>query len=500
MSEGFTAKEIVSRAREAGLDVRARTFRLYVDLGLVPRPAVRTNPGGGRSGYYDPRVVELLRVILQLQSRGQTLQQVKAFLDRLADVARASGRDALAVQIEAAEALSDADRADADGAPKNARAGNLGGPAARLGDATQLWKSVGGPLLAEMVRRGRRPDASAVNELRLEAVMNDGERVAFPLFLSAEAVAYRNPTRRDDAALGALTSAYASELEGRERPPLSAARVRNWLEESTDISRPNFLIAVRQPTAEAEVLGFVALGVEPERLRAGQVRLEGPYVVPEYRGQGLGRAFMERAEALAVELGARYVDAFHETAAARALACLRRFGYHPDHFFWVAGMEPERAAVEDLEGRLPKRAASRLQIKPVADPSDLEAHLGLSARVRAGTPGFYPLTPADLPSLALPNDHFFNAYLDGRLVGGAWHSKGGPRIYVSVLPEHAGSWVETAMWAHLLRYALDRGLKRVKTEAAGASEAAARSITAIGFTIESMRVCYRKHLREANRR
>ncbi len=489
MLRGLTAKEVIARARETGLDMSARTFRLYVDLGLVPRPSVRSNPRGGRSGYYESRVVGLLRAIVQLQAQGQTLQQVKAFLDRLADIARSGGRDPLEVQLEAAEALADGDHAGAGG-PKG-------------GQDPLIWRSVGGPLMAELMRHGHRPDPSAVAELRLQAVLRDGERVEVPLFLSPAAVVHRHPTRRDDAALGFITAAHETEVEGKDRPPVSATRMRDWLEHSTDISRPNFFVAARaaqsrRPTDEAStLLGFAALGVEPERLRAGQVRLEGPYVVPEYRGQGLGRALLEQAEARALELGAGHIDASIDASAARAAAFLRHFGYHPAFFYWVAEMDLARTAAERLEHRLPKRATSRLEIRPVGDRVELDAHLVFNARVRAGTPGFYPLTVADLAGLSLPSTHLFDAYLDGRLVGVSWHSLGGPRVYVNVLPEYGGTWVETALWAHLLRYAAGQGLKRVRTEAAGASEAAAQIVISVGFAIDSMRVCYRKRFKEA---
>ncbi len=506
MTSWLTLRELASQARNVGLTINERTLRLYVDSGLLPRPTVRNRSGGGRSGYYDPRVLDLLRVVLQQQDEGQTLEQVGEFLSRLAAVARRAGREPLDVQLEAAAALR-ATRLEREG-KADGMAAHPTGPAR----SKALWAAAAGPLAAEMVRQGISPDSAGILELKVEATTTGGATVTVPLFLSPQAVRYAGLSPSDYATLGKLMAEYRSELTGMPQEPVGAERIARWVEKSYDISAENFVLARRQMPDGSGTLGFVALGVEPERLRAGQVRLEGPYVVPEYRSQGIGRALLRRAEQMALERGASFADAYLSPEANQAISFLKVSGYRPEFYGWDLAFDlkshaqnsdpttgPSSGAVAENAGRQRRKSGfGRLDIRPVGDMDQLRLALQLSEQVRGGRPGFYPPRPEDLlaAGLSFPMDTFFTAFLDGQAVASLWNSKGSRRIYVDVLPAHEGTWVEADLWKYLLRYAAGRGMEAVTTEVSSFSRTSNRVPLSLGFTVDRMWVCYRKDLKK----
>lgn len=500
--ETLSASELVALAKQRGLSTNQRTLRLYVDMGLIPKPDVRSREEGGRSSYYDPRVIRLLASISTLQGQGHTLKAIKGFLDSVESIARRTGEDPVESLVRASEAISGISGERRQTATAEA-----------LSD-TALWRLLGGPVVAEMLRRGIRPDIGDVAELRVAGVTKDGQEFSAPVFLDPASVAYRAPAREDDEELGRLTSSCLSELSGRPEPPASAESIRGWLEETYDMSRSNLILARRQALrsgtatpvtkdgAQAEAtrgpaLGFVALGVEPERIRAGQVRLEGPYVVPEYRGQGLGRELLSRAECLARSLGATYVDAFVDSQARLPISFLRRFGFSPDHFGWEARAKLPAvlpSGEDPLGGK--SRLQARLEIRQVTSPADLEQALAVDEEARKGTPGYYRAKAEDLTSwgATFPMEGHFNAYLDGELMGAVWNSAPSPRVYAVVLPRYSNTWIEKTLWRYILRYLRGKGKKEARTEVISDSASGRKVVSQVGFVPDRLIVCYRKRL------
>jgi len=492
--DGLTVSELLTLARESGLSINQRTLRLYIDRGLIPKPDVRQREESGRSGYHDPRVVELLTAIDGLQQQGYSLRDIKTILKRLESIARQSGKDPIAAQISGALAIS---KRTTEMFEKGG-AGDAG--AIPSASALAVWRSIAGPVVAEMLRRGAVPDTSRIVELRVTATTRDGQTFSAPVFLDPESVVYTNPTRDDDEELDRLTSEYLSELTGKKHPLAGAESIRSWLEETYDMSRENFILAKRSAFAETATgyaIGFVALGVEPERIRAGQVRLEGPYVVPEYRGQGLGRELLNRAESRALSLGAKYIDAFLDSEATPAISFLRHFGFVPDHFIWETRVELPAISSSGEDPLADKsRMRRRLEIRPVASPDELEQSLRLHEEVMKGTPGYYRAKAEDLTSFGVkyPMEHHFNAYLDGELVGTVWNSVPSPRVYAVVLPRYANTWIELALWRHILRYLRSKGLKEARTEAVSELTSGRKALSILGFVPYKMTVCYRKRI------
>lgn len=441
-------------------------------------PEARPDAAGGRTGYYRPEVLDLLAPIERLKESGQNLEQVKEFLDRLNEVARGSGRDPLKVQAEAFQAI----------------ATKPGGPSGNL-ESIPLLRSLGGRVTAEMVKNGLL-GADDISEMVLLVQTLSRGTVFIPVFVNPKSLEIAPATSADDSDLAPVVSAYYGEVGSETPRETTAEDIRSWLQKSWDMSRDNFIVARRRPGPHGPVAGFVALGVEPERLRAGQVRLEGPYVVPQCRGQHVASELMRLAEERARGLGAKYIDAFVHTGSVKAISFLKHCGFTPEFYEWVVRAEVRPTAAKDFDKSVARKRASSLEISPLENRADLDLFLALEEQVYGDLPGFYRATPDDLVGRGFPlpaKDHFL-CRVDGQTAGTLWQSTGGNRVYAGVKPEFRGTWVETAMWRYLKKHAAAQGLTSVVTEIISPTSEQNGAAVALGFVTEKMLVCYQKHL------
>ncbi len=479
MEDWLTASQLIRAAAARGIPITARTLRLYASMGLIPRPQVRPGAAGGRTGYYSPRVLDLLAVVEKLKDSGRSLEQAKEFLDRLTEVARLAGRDPLDVQAEALDAITTEDSSH------------------KLTSSSRssfaFLRSLGGRVTAEMVKHGVLTGEN-VTGMDLVIQIRDNETVSIPLYLDPDALETKNPTTEaDDRRLASVVSAYYAEVDGQPADIWSPEVVRRWLETTYDMSRSNLIMATRP---SGPVVGFVALGVEPERLRAGQVRLEGPYSVPEYRGQGIGAHLLRLAEDRARALGATYIDSFKDSGASTAISFLKHSGFSPEFYEWVARAQVRPTAAADYEKAV--RGKKAFEIRPLQKREDLDFFAEIRDRVAASVPGHYKTTADDLVTFgfALPAKDHFLCTVNGEYAGVLWQSTGSSRIYVAALPAFAGTWVESAMWKYLLNHAADQRLAFVTTEAVSATGEQSKTALSLGFSTQKMLVCYRKRLEQ----
>jgi len=501
MSDLLETSDLLSLARERGLRINRRTLRLYSDTGLLPRPFVRNREGRGRTGYYDRRTLELLQAIETLKSSGYSLRDIREFFKHLENVAGESARDPLDVKVEAVSVIFPSRMPNGawTAAPGTSTSRSSGHDLAKTG----LWREIGGAVLSQMLRMGRQCDVGEIAEIRASVITGQGEELAVPLFLNERFVTYGHPSKEDDAGVGVLVAAYVSEITGEVRRPMSVDKVRDWLESSYDMARQHFIVA-RAPRVSTssgpKIIGFCALGVERERLRAGRVRLEGPYVIPLYRGQGVGAGLLQRAEEMARKLGARYVDAFLSTRAKNAISFVQRFGFRPSRFLYEACVRLPGPGTSELDPLAERhRSRYRLVIKPVESRQELKEALGLTAQVMEGVPGFHPVTAEDLEDTGLvyPAKDHFNAYLDGQLVGTAWNSTGSNRVYVNVLPRYRDTSVEAQLWRYILRHVREKGYSEARTEVVCEHSGRRRVAASLGFEVKDVVVCYTRHLDDA---
>lgn len=70
--------EILRRLKKGGINISQRTFAYYQSLGLLPKPEKQVGRGGrGVYGVYDESVIEIVKTIHELKSRGRTLSQIQ---------------------------------------------------------------------------------------------------------------------------------------------------------------------------------------------------------------------------------------------------------------------------------------------------------------------------------------------------------------------------------------------------------------------------------------
>jgi len=69
--------EILERLKKEGIDLPKRTFEFWQRLGLLPKPEKHVGRGGrGVYGYYDPAVVDLVKLICKLKEKGYSLFEI----------------------------------------------------------------------------------------------------------------------------------------------------------------------------------------------------------------------------------------------------------------------------------------------------------------------------------------------------------------------------------------------------------------------------------------
>ena len=123
----------------------------------------------------------------------------------------------------------------------------------------------------------------------------------------------RTATADDASDLGRMFTEFNQEF-GDDTPPVEDAtrRVAEHIERGHSI----FLIAGEGPD------GFAQIRLRPSIYVEGlEAYLQELYVVPELRGQGIGRALLEAAMGRAREAGAEYMDlgTSEDDTGARAL-------------------------------------------------------------------------------------------------------------------------------------------------------------------------------------
>jgi len=75
--EGLTVDEIINHLREEGFQITKRTFQYYVQSGILPKGIRKGAKSGGVRFYYPPSVLENLRQIFILKSKGYKLNEIK---------------------------------------------------------------------------------------------------------------------------------------------------------------------------------------------------------------------------------------------------------------------------------------------------------------------------------------------------------------------------------------------------------------------------------------
>lgn len=77
----YTMEEVLDLARELALDIDERTFKYYLSLDIISKPVKNPYPQGDkRIKFYPSMVMEQLKRIFQLKSRGFSLKQIKKLM------------------------------------------------------------------------------------------------------------------------------------------------------------------------------------------------------------------------------------------------------------------------------------------------------------------------------------------------------------------------------------------------------------------------------------
>lgn len=79
--EFYTMEEVLQIAKDLALDIDERTFKYYLSLEIISKPVKNPFPEGDkRIKFYPATVIDQLKRIFQLKSRGFSLKQIKKLL------------------------------------------------------------------------------------------------------------------------------------------------------------------------------------------------------------------------------------------------------------------------------------------------------------------------------------------------------------------------------------------------------------------------------------
>ena len=164
---------------------------------------------------------------------------------------------------------------------------------------------------------GTTADADAVADLWVE--LAESQREFDSHLLPGENRQQVRESVAQHAVAGELLVARADEAD-----PQSASAEADGAHDATDAAGP------KEPT-DPELVGFVTFGIESSNYDQDVVRgvVRNIYVVPARRGEGIGSALLDAAEAGLAEAGANVVslEVMAENADARRF--YRRHGYAP---------------------------------------------------------------------------------------------------------------------------------------------------------------------------
>ncbi len=297
----LSGAELVRLAQAEGLPVTRRTLRFYATLGLLPRPVTGTVSPRGRTGHFPAAALDSLRLLYRLKEQGYTLERISSLFRRLARQAGRTGLPATALHARVSRALPP------DGTRGEGPAGAPGSP------EQELWATVAPLVLGALVERGLEPGLEQVTGVDLQVRLEDGGELRLPVHRSLRLVGIRRAGPGDHPRLAELTAACWQEAPPPAEP---LGRGRAGVEP----------LQVYLAEVEGTVIGYVGVGLAPERLARGRARLEGPYVEPPARRRGVGSRLLALAEARALAGGARWLTAAVTPGSAGA-AFLERAGF-----------------------------------------------------------------------------------------------------------------------------------------------------------------------------
>jgi len=75
--EGLTADEIIKNLRDEGFQITKRTFQYYIQAGILPKGTRKGAKSGGVRFYYPASVLDNLRQVFVLKSKGFKLGEIK---------------------------------------------------------------------------------------------------------------------------------------------------------------------------------------------------------------------------------------------------------------------------------------------------------------------------------------------------------------------------------------------------------------------------------------
>ena len=75
----ITLQQVLDRSKKAGVPITKRTFEYYRSLGLLPRPSNKRvgERGRGVYGYYNPKILQMIKKIHKYKEAGFSLKDIK---------------------------------------------------------------------------------------------------------------------------------------------------------------------------------------------------------------------------------------------------------------------------------------------------------------------------------------------------------------------------------------------------------------------------------------
>jgi len=466
----ISTKDLISLAKDKGLDLNLRKLRFYVSEGLIPQSKVLPVASLGRAGFYPKSVIYTLSLIFSMHKQGYTLKEIKLFLERVDKVAKLENKSTQDLYKELLDLFESKEETIFN---------------------SSLWDEASRIIFEEMLKKNCDPKIENIKKVTLSVEMKDGTNFSKDLFNFFEKFEIKQMQLKNAVSIKQLVN-IASQRDGKILTFLTDPEIQfNEFKKYhyvTDIQ--NYLAAIKN----GEVVGFVGIRGEEIRLKKGMALLDGPLVSPDFRNKGVATKLMNNLFIFLKNKKIKTVDVLLPTTCIPCLQFLRRrFNFNIFSYLWMMQL----SSSENLK----HTATNKQQIIVNNYQKEKDLKLFVRAYNESGFDWWLQI-PVNLEDMRKEEkegsiinfDSVFLAYDGLEPVGFSYFTAKEPLLYFRVIKEYRRRHIEDLLVEKALKYAKANKFPFVYTVIKDNETENIEMLERAGFKLDKMVIFLRKEI------